>query len=100
MCPATHNPGSHIIRAAEMHCELCAIYGQNISEETVRQWQRTFKDGQTNNHNEEQSVQPSAVNDDLVQGVGQNICERQRFKILELSCEFLQISCNVLFFTN
>jgi hypothetical protein len=31
------------------------------------------------------------VSDDLVQTVGQNICERRRFTISELSCEFSQI---------
>jgi hypothetical protein len=32
--------------ATEIHRELCAVYGQNImSEGTVRQWCRMFKDG-------------------------------------------------------
>jgi hypothetical protein len=51
MCPAIDNPASCEIRvvivflhakkvnAAEIHRELCAVYGQNImSEGTVRQW--------------------------------------------------------------
>jgi hypothetical protein len=50
MCPATGNPASCKIRAvirfinaknvsaAEIHSELCAVYGQNVmSEGTVRQ---------------------------------------------------------------
>jgi hypothetical protein len=58
MYPAIDNPASceipSVIRilhakntsAAEIHHELCAVYGQNImSERTVRQWCRTFKDG-------------------------------------------------------
>jgi hypothetical protein len=32
--------------------------------------------------------QPSAMSDDLVQSVGQKICERQHFIISEVSCEF------------
>jgi hypothetical protein len=48
MCPAVDNPASCEIRAvarflhaenksaAEIHCELCALYGQNeMGEETV-----------------------------------------------------------------
>jgi hypothetical protein len=63
MCPAIANPASCDIRtvvrfldaktisAAEMHRELCAVYDQNVmSEETVRQWSRMFKDGRTNVH--------------------------------------------------
>jgi hypothetical protein len=55
MCPAIDNPASYEIRAvinllyaknmnaAEIHRELCAVYGQNVmSEETVRQWGRMF----------------------------------------------------------
>jgi hypothetical protein len=58
MSPMIDNPASceirtvtHFLRAinmsaAEIHCELCAAYGQNVlSEETVRQWCRMFKDG-------------------------------------------------------
>jgi hypothetical protein len=68
MCPAIHNPANceiravihflygKIMRAAEIHRELCAVYGQNVmSEGTVRHWCRMFKDGRTNVHNEERS---------------------------------------------
>jgi hypothetical protein len=60
-CPAIDNPAScefrtviRILRAknksgAEIHRELCAIYGQNVmSEGTVRQWCSLFSDGRTN----------------------------------------------------
>jgi hypothetical protein len=58
MCPAIDNPASCKIRAViqflhakcmsavEIHPELCTIYSQNVmSEGTVRQWCRMFKDG-------------------------------------------------------
>jgi hypothetical protein len=58
MYPAIDNPTSRKIRAvtcflhdnnmsaAEIHRELCAVYGQNVmSEGTVRQWRRMLKDG-------------------------------------------------------
>jgi transposase len=82
---------------AEIHHELCAVCGQNvISERTVRQWRRMFKNGRTNVHDEERSGRPSEVSDDLVQIVDQKVFERRRFTILELSCEFPQISHTVL----
>jgi hypothetical protein len=40
--------------------------------------------------------QPSVLDDDLAQNVGQKICEKRRFTISELSCEFPQISRIVL----
>jgi transposase len=110
MCPVVDNPGSceihavirflhaKIMSTVEIHCELCMVYGQNImSEETVRQWCRMFKDGWANVHNEEWSVRPSVVSDDLVQSVDEKICERRGFTISELSCEFLQISHTALY---
>jgi hypothetical protein len=39
----------------------------------------------------------SVVSDDLIQSVDQQICERRHFTISELSCEFPQISCTVLY---
>jgi hypothetical protein len=33
---------------------------------------------------------PSVVSDDVVQSVDQKSCERRRFTIPELSCDFLQ----------
>jgi transposase len=55
--------------ATEIHRKLCAVvYGQNVmSEETVREWCRMFRDGRKNIHGEERSGRPSAVSDDLVQ---------------------------------
>jgi hypothetical protein len=66
MCPAIGNPASCKIctvisflhaknmNAVEIHCELCAVYGQNVMNEgPVRLRCRMFKDGQTNVHKEE-----------------------------------------------
>jgi hypothetical protein len=68
MCPAIGNLASCEIctvitflhaknmSAVEIHHELCAVYDQNVmSEGTVRQWCRMFKDGQIDVHDEEQS---------------------------------------------
>jgi transposase len=83
--------------AAEIHHEICAAYGQNaMSEGTVRQWCKMFKDGRPNVHDEERSGRPPVVSNDLVQSVHQKSCERRRF-IMELSCEFSQISRTILY---
>jgi hypothetical protein len=80
--------------AVEIRRELCVVYGQNVkSKGTVRQWCRIFKDGQTNVHKYERTGWPSVVSDDLVQSV----CERRCFTISELSCQFPQISCTLLY---
>jgi hypothetical protein len=68
-----------------------------MSEGTVRQCCRMFKDGRTNVHDEEQSGRPSVVSDDLVQSVDQKICQRRRFTFSELSCEFPHIPHTVLY---
>jgi hypothetical protein len=57
----------------ETHYELCALCRQNVmSEGTIRQWCRMFKDGLRNINDEEQSRQPS-VGNDLVQSVDNNL---------------------------
>jgi transposase len=68
-----------------------------MSEGTVRQWCTLFKDGQTKVHDEERSGRPSAVSDDLAQGIDQKICERWHFTVSELSFEFQHISRTVLY---
>jgi hypothetical protein len=114
MCPAIDNPTSceihavirflraKIMSAAEIHRELCAVHGQNLmSEGTVRQWRRMFKDGRINEQmftmKSEVIGWPSVVSDVLVQSVDQKIRERRRFTISELSCEFPQLSRTVLY---
>jgi hypothetical protein len=111
MCPAINNPTSCHIRAvirflcaknmsdAEIHRELCAVYGQNIKNEgTVRQWCRMIKDRRKMFMMKSEVVgRPSVVSDDLVQSVDENICESRRFTISKVSCEFPQISLTILY---
>jgi transposase len=110
MCAAINNPTSCEVRAvirflhakqmsaADIHRELCMVYGPNIlSEGAVRQWCRMFGNGWTNVHNDERSGRPFVVNDDLVQSVNKKIRENQRFTISELSFEFPHISCTILY---
>jgi hypothetical protein len=42
--------------AVKIHHELCMVYSQNVmSEGTVGQWCKMFKDGQTDVHDEQQA---------------------------------------------
>jgi transposase len=94
MGPAIDNPASCEIRsvisflyaknvsAAEIHRELCAVYCRSVmTEGTVRQWCRMFRNGRRDVHDEERSGRPFVVSDDLIQIVDQKICERWRFTI-------------------
>jgi hypothetical protein len=97
ICSVIDNPASFeilaVIRflhaesmsAAEIHHELCALYGQYImSKGIVGQGCRMFKDSRTNFHHEERSGRPSVVSD-LIASVDQKSCERRRFTISEIS---------------
>jgi hypothetical protein len=68
-----------------------------MNEGPVRKWCRMSEDGLTNVDAGERCVRPSVVSDDPVQSVDKKNCARRRFKVSELSCEFPQISCNLLY---
>jgi hypothetical protein len=79
------------INAVEIHHQLCAVYSRNVMNEgTLRQWCRMFKDGRTNVHDEERNGQLAICSD-------QQMCERWRFTISELSCEYPLASRTVLY---
>lgn len=65
--------------AAEIHRELCLVYGPAImSEGKVRKWCRDFQNGRTNVHDEERSGRPSIQTDDIVDQVNQKLrCDRR-----------------------
>lgn len=86
------------VSAADIHRQLCTVYGPNVmSEGVVRQWVRFFKSGRTNIHDEERSGRPSVVSNDLVKKVDEKVRENRRFTISELSEQFPQISRTVLY---
>jgi hypothetical protein len=110
MCPVNDNPSSREICAvirflraksmstAEIHCELWAVYGQNVmSERTVRQWCRMFKDGRTNIHDEKWSSRLAVCSEccSCTKCWSKNL-GKGRFTISEISCEFPQISRTIL----
>ena len=68
-----------------------------MSEEKVRQWCRSFKDGRTNVHDEERSGRPGVADDGLIERVNSKIQDDRRFTITELSENFPEVSRTVLF---
>ncbi|GBN91902.1 hypothetical protein AVEN_137781-1 [Araneus ventricosus] len=110
MCAAIENPAKCEVRgmiiflsakklsAADIHRELCAVYGPNImSEGVVRQWVRFFKDGRTNIHDESRSGRPSVVNADLIKEIDEKIRLLRNFTISQLSEHLPNISRTVLY---
>lgn len=83
--------------ASSIHRELCAVYGQIMSEGVVRRWVRVFKSGRTNIHDEGRSGRPSVVTDELVQRIDEKIRENRGLSISELSEQFPQISRTVFY---
>jgi hypothetical protein len=70
--------------AVEIHCER-----QNImSEGTVRQWCTMLKDGQANVHDEERSVRPAVMSDDLVQSVDEKFVKEEASQIQNFHVNF------------
>jgi len=81
------------IKPAEIHRELCSVYGENImSDSAVRKCCRLIGEGRTNVHDEERSGRPSVINDDLVEKINKKVRENRKFTITQLSECFPQIS--------
>ncbi|GFX44862.1 uncharacterized protein C05D11.1 [Trichonephila clavipes] len=97
---STTNEKAKKLSAADIHRELCAVYGPNImSEGVVRQWVRFFKDGRTNIHEESQSGRTSVVSADLIKEIDEKIRLLRNFTISQLSEHFPNISRTILYET-
>ena len=84
--------------AAEIHRRLCRVYGDGVmSDGSVREWCRKFKDGRTEVHDEEGRGRPSQVTDELMEEVDKAVRTRRRFSISELNDDFPEISRTSLF---
>jgi len=82
---------------AEIHRQLCDVYGEHaMSGSVVRRWVRLFNEGRENMHDDPRSGRPSVVNEDLVRAVKEKIRENRRFTITPLSLHFPQISRSLL----
>ncbi|GFV67079.1 HTH_48 domain-containing protein [Trichonephila clavipes] len=79
MPPPIENPADCEVRAVirllcaqgfksvGIHHQISEVYGENImSDGMVRKWVKAFKDGRTNIHDEERSVRPPVITDELI----------------------------------
>jgi len=58
--------------AAKIYRRLCHLYGDNVmSDSSVREWCRKFRDGRTDVHDEGSQGRLSTLTDELVQKVDQ-----------------------------
>jgi len=54
--------------SAEIYRRMSRVYGEKfMTDDVVREWYRTFKDGRTDVHNEGGQRRKSIATDDLVQ---------------------------------
>jgi hypothetical protein len=68
------------VRSAEIYRQVCEGYGENAtSDGMVRRWCRTFSEGRTNVHHNDQSGHLSLVTADLLDQVNEKIRENRRF---------------------
>lgn len=74
-------------------------YGSVISREKVAKWCRSFKDGQTNVHDEERSGRSLIVTYEFVQKVEKLIRDDRHLMVNELHEMCLEVSRTVLYET-
>jgi transposase len=84
--------------AAEIHRRMSKVYGENfMSDGSVREWCRKFKEGRTDVHDEGGHGRKSVATVGLVERVDQVVRGKRRFTISELSEEFPEISRSALY---
>lgn len=84
--------------AAEIHRRMSNVYGNNVmSDGSVREWCRKFKEGRTDVHDEGGQGRKSVATVGLVERVDQAVRCKRRFTISELSDEFPDISRSALY---
>ncbi|KAJ4430019.1 hypothetical protein ANN_22227 [Periplaneta americana] len=66
LCEGGNEPPGSLKATAAIHLEITAVYGNIMSDRTVRRWCREFRDGRTNIHDEERSGRPSVMNDEPI----------------------------------
>jgi hypothetical protein len=89
MRPVIRFLNARSIKPADIHRQLCEMYGEHArSDSVVRRGVRHFDEGSENVHDHPRSGQPSLVNEDLVSAVEEKIQENRRFTILSLSTNF------------
>lgn len=82
--------------AAQIYCRLCADYDNTVmSDGSVQDWCRQFKNGRTDVPNEGDQRRKSIMTEDVVHQVDQFVRENRRFTISDLSTTFPKISRSI-----
>jgi len=71
-------------RPAEIHKQIVAVYGNVMNRQNVTKWYREFPEGRTDVQDEQRSVRPSLISDDLLQETEREILANRRVTIGEL----------------
>jgi len=78
MRPALRFLNAKNMTPAEIHRQLCDVYGEHaMSSSVVRRWVRLFNEGREDVHDDLRSGRPSVVNEDLVRAVEEKIRENR-----------------------
>lgn len=82
--------------AVQIHRRLCVVYGNTVmSDDSVHDWCRQFKNRRTDVHNERGQGRKSIMTEDLVHQVDQFVRENGRTTVSDLST-FPETSCSTL----
>jgi len=80
------------IQPADIHRQVCEVYGGAKSDSMVWRWYRQFESGRDNVHDNKRSGRPSVVTPNLVQQIEAKIRENRRFTITDLAEFFPNVS--------
>jgi len=78
--------------AEEIHTQIVAVYGNVMNRQSVTKWCREFSEGRTVVHDEQRSVRPSLISDDLLQEIEGEIRVNRRVTIRELHLIIPEVS--------
>jgi hypothetical protein len=71
-------------RPVEIHKHIVALYGDVMNQQNVTKWSHEFFKGRTDVHDEQRSIRPSVIADDLLQKIEGEIRTNQHRTIREL----------------
>ena len=85
------------MKPAEIHRELCDVYGEHaMSSSVVRRWVWLFNGGRENVHDDPRSGRPSVVNGDLVRAVEEKLERTGDSSLRHFPCIFLKFQGHFL----
>jgi len=68
-------------RTAEIHKQIVAVYGNVTNRQNMMKWCRELSEGRADVHDEQRSVRPSSISDDLLREIVGEIRTNRRVTI-------------------